>query len=150
MLHEVQSETESKNGFTRQWMHLAAIQRDDNLWAAFASEVSLHNADMFIFLDERVAHWRDALRQYAYSWRRKPSLAHKLILQGEWLSSIAIIMKTTGVLDSKVLAGTVDGDIFLQLCRKSSLLNLMLFNGVNPHSIVVLDNASMLMALWAW
>lgn len=56
-------------------------------------------------------------------------------------------MKTTGVLDSKVLAGTVDGDVFLQLCRKSSLLNLMPFNGVNPHSIVVLDNASMLMAL---
>lgn len=33
-------------------MHLAAIQRVDNLRAVFASEVSLHNADMFIFLDE--------------------------------------------------------------------------------------------------
>ena len=44
------------------------------------------------------------------------------------------------MLDSKVLTGTVDGDVFTTLQKVVFLKksNLMLFNGVHPHSIVVL------------
>ena len=158
VLHEIQAEIEYitgttlglsticqslyQNGFTRQRMRLAAIQRDDLLRAEFANEVSMHNdASLFVFLDETETDRRDTLRRYAYSWRGKPALAQKLILRGERLSSIAI-MSTTGVLDCKITTGTVDGDVFYDFVESCVLPHLMPFDGVNPHSIVVMDNAS--------
>ena len=49
-------------------MKLIARQQDENLRATFASEVSIHKADMFVFLDETGTDRRDVLRRYAYSW----------------------------------------------------------------------------------
>ena len=40
------------------------------------------------------------------------------------------------------MKGTVDGDIFHDVLQSALLPHLMSFNGVNPHSIVILDNAS--------
>ena len=41
-----------KSGFTRQKLKIAASQRDDLVRANFASEVSMYNPEMLIFLDE--------------------------------------------------------------------------------------------------
>ena len=51
-------------------------------------------------------------------------------------------MSTAGVLDCKVVTGKVDGDVFYDFIESCLLPNLMPFNGVNPHSIVVMDNVS--------
>ena len=51
-------------------------------------------------------------------------------------------MSVKGILDCKVVKGTVDGDLFYDVLQSALLPDLMPFNGVNPHSIVILDNAS--------
>ena len=157
LLHEIQAEIEyttgthlapsticqflHKSGFSRQRMRIIATQRDDSLRALFASEVSIYTADMFIFLDETGTDRRNVLRQYAYSWRGMPAVAHRLLVRGQRLSSIAI-MSTSGVLDCHVVQGTVDGDVFYDFVQNDLLPHMMPFNGVNPHSVLVLDNAS--------
>ena len=107
----------------------------------FESEASIYSADMFIFLDETGTDQRNALRRYAYSWRGMPAVAHRLLVRGQRLSSIEI-MNTAGVLDCHVVEGTVDGDIFYDFVQNHLLPHMMPFNGVNPHSVLVLDNVS--------
>ena len=111
---------------------MADSQRDESLHAMLVSEVSIYTADMFIFLDETGTDRRDALRRYAYSWRGLPALAHKLLVKGQYLSSIAI-MSSSGVLDCQVAQGTVDGDVFYDFVQSRVLPHLMPFNGINPH-----------------
>ncbi len=127
--------------FSRQKMKLIATQRDETLRSTFASEVSIYSADMFIFLDETGTDRRDILRRYAYSWRGRPARAHILLVRGEHLSAVTL-MSTRGALDSKVVHGPVDGDVFYEIIQGTLLPHLMPFNGVNPHSVVIMDNAS--------
>ena len=55
-----------KSGFSRQRMRVVALQRDEILRATFASEVSIYNADMFIFVDETGTDRRDMLMQEVF------------------------------------------------------------------------------------
>ena len=128
-------------GFTRQKMQLIAKQRDEILRSTFAAEVSVYNADMFVYLDETGTDRRDALRRYAYSWRGRPAKSHKLLVRGEHVTAIAS-MSCAGILDCKLVYGGVDGDTFYDFVQSNLLPHLMPFNGTNPHSVVVLDNAS--------
>ena len=61
------------------------------------------------------------------------------------MSAIANIF-VSGLLESysdiDVVKGTVDGDRFYDYVQKHLLPHLIPFNGVNPHSVVVLDNCS--------
>ena len=70
-----------------------------------------------------------------------PTLTHKLLIRGQRLSSIAII-STAGVLDCQIVHGTANGEVFYEFVQSRVLPHLMPFNGVNPHSVLVLDNAS--------
>ena len=156
-LHEIQHEIEyltgsyleisticqflHKNGFSRQKMRQVALQRSESLRASFASELSVYQADMFVFIDETGADRRAAMRRYAYSFRGKPATAHRWLVRGERLSTIAM-MSTAGVLDCKVVTGSVNGDVFYDFVQGCLLPHLMPFNGINPHSVVVLDKCS--------
>ena len=51
-------------------------------------------------------------------------------------------MSTDGVEDIYIHEGSVNGEIFLDFIRKCLLPLLMPFNGSNPNSIVIFDNAS--------
>lgn len=52
-------------------------------------------------------------------------------------------MSTAGVLDCQTAdCGAVDGNVFYHFVQNRVLPHLMPFDGTNPHSIVVLDNAS--------
>ena len=73
--------------------------------------------------------------------RGKPPVAQKLLVRDQHFSSIAI-MSTAGVLDFQVVTGAVTGDVFEQFVQYSILPHLMPCNGINQHSIVVMDNAS--------
>ena len=128
-------------GFTRQKMQLVAKQRDEDLRMTFTAEVSIYTADMFIFIDETGADRRNALRRYAYSWRGKPAKAHKLLVRGEHVTAMCL-MCSSGILDCKTVSGGVDGDTFYDFVQSNLLPHLMPFNGSNPQSVVVLDNAS--------
>ena len=47
-----------------------------------------------------------------------------------------------GVLECTMVTGSVDGDTFHAFVYSKLLPLLMPFNGKNPHSVVVMDNAS--------
>ena len=96
---------------------------------------------MFIFVDESGADRRDALRKYAYSWKGSPAKSCKLLVRGEHITAIAL-MSCNGILDCKIVHGSVNGEIFYNFVQSNILPHLMPFNGTNPHSVVVLDNAA--------
>ena len=62
-------------------------------------------------------------------------------MRGEHISVIAA-MGVEGVLCMKMVRGSVTGDIFLSFIEKELLPTLMTFNGVNPNSVVIMDNCS--------
>ena len=111
--------------FSRQKMRITATQRDEALRALFASELSIYKADT---RDETGTDRRDAMRRYA--------------TVGEGSLSAVAIMSTVGVLDCQLVYGAVDGSVLYRFVQNHILPHLMPFDGTNPHSIVVLDNAS--------
>ena len=96
---------------------------------------------MFIFMDETGADRRNLLRKYSYSLRGKPAENQEWLLRGERISVISI-MSMEGLLDSKVFYGTVDGDDTYDFVTQCLLPHIQPFDGYNPHSVVILDNAS--------
>ena len=68
-------------------------------------------------------------------------MSHELLVRGERISVIAF-MSMNGMLDCKTVKHSVDGETFCQLMETSLLPHLMTFNGVNPHSVIVMDNCS--------
>ena len=95
---------------------------------------------MFVFLDETGTDRRDAIRKYGYGWRGKPIVAHKLLVRGQHLSTIAF-MSTAGLLDCVTVTGGVNGNVFYEFVHSKLLYHLSL-NGSNSQSIVIMDNAS--------
>ena len=125
-------------------MQLIAKQRDELKRASYAIELSVYKPEMFIFLDETGCDRRNALRRYAYSWRGKPARVHKLLVRGTHLNVIAF-MSAQGLLDCKIVCGTVDGVTFSSILEKYLMPHVMPFDGVNPHSVVIMDNAASIM-----
>ena len=103
--------------------------------------MSVYDAEMFVFLDETGIDRRNALRRRGYSWRGKPAISHKLLVRGEHVSTIACI-SMKGVLECTTATNSVDGDTSYAFIHSKLLPLLMLFNGKNPHSVVIMDNAS--------
>lgn len=130
-----------ENGFTRQKLRYIALQRDDYLRQKFVLDVPVYEPHMLIFLYETGADRRNILRKYGYSMRGKPAQKHAWFVRGERVSGIAII-SVSGLLDVSVVKGTVDGDKFYHFVLKYLLPHLMPFNGVNSHSVVILDNCA--------
>ena len=57
------------------------------------------------------------------------------------MSAIAI-MSLSGMIDVSISTGTTNGDEFYTFVEKVLLPNLQPFNGINPHSVVIMDNCS--------
>ena len=96
---------------------------------------------MLVYIDETGADRKSSLRKYAYSLRGKPAVQHCLLVRGVRISAIAC-MSTKGVIDVKTVRGTSDGDTFYEFVQSHLIQYLMPFNGVNPHSVVLLDNCA--------
>ena len=96
---------------------------------------------MFLWIDETGCDRWKLIRDYGYGIRGIPPIDHTFKLSGKRYSVIAI-MSTDGVEDIYIHEGSVNGEIFLDFIRKCLLPLLMPFNGSNPNSIVILDNAS--------
>ena len=107
----------------------------------YKSDISVYNPDMFVFVDETGTDRRDALRRFGYSLRGKPARALNLFARGQHVTAIGAIC-SEGVLDCKIVHSSVTGDIFQEFVDQQLLPKLYPFNGSNPKSIVVLDNAA--------
>lgn len=130
-----------QNGMTRQKLTLVAIQRDEFLRQQYSLDVSLYSPEMFIFLDETGSDRRNLIRKHGYSLRGIPARRNTLLVRGERVSAIAF-MSVNGLLDVKVFTGTSDGDLFYDFLHTHLLPQLLPFDGVNPYSVVVMDNCS--------
>lgn len=51
-------------------------------------------------------------------------------------------MSVAGILDVQMVKDTSDGDTFYDFVQSHLIPHLMPYNGVNPHSVVILDNCS--------
>lgn len=80
-------------------------------------------------------------RKKGYSIRGMPIKSHRLLIGGERVSAIACI-SLAGLLDAMTVKGTTDGDAFYDFIQVHLLPHLIPFNGVNPHSGVVMDNCA--------
>lgn len=128
-------------GLTRKKMRRIASQRSEIARAHFMVQVENMSADTFIWVDETGSDKRNALRKYAYSLQGVTPINYCLYIPGKRISAISA-MSTRGVEDVYLAEGGVDGDTFCDFIEKCLLPVLMPFNGSNPRSIVVIDNAS--------
>ena len=125
-------------GCTRQAMHRVALQRSDAARAQFMSEVSVYDPHMLVWLDESGCDRRDAIRKYGYSIRGIPICDQRLLIRGKRFTAIPM----DGVHDVLIAEGTMNGDRFAMFVKNVLSPHLMPFNGLNPRSVVIMDNAS--------
>ena len=129
------------SGFTRQKLKITASQQDEFLRQQFISDVSVYDQEMLIFVDETGSDRRNQIRKYGYSIRGRPLKSYHLLSRGERVSAIAC-MSVNGLLDVETIKHTGDGDAFYDFVQCHLIPHLMPFNGINPHSIVILDNCA--------
>ena len=96
---------------------------------------------MLIWIDETGSTRRNSIRSYGYSLRGTRPCTHVLRVSGERLSAIPV-MTTRGIEDVFVCKGSVDGEVFQQFLCQCVLPIILPFDGNNPQSVVVMDNAS--------
>ena len=70
-----------------------------------------------------------------------PPCDHRLLIRGTRYSAIPIV-SIAGVHDVYIAEGNMNGERFAKFVQDSLLPILMPFNGTNPRSIVIMDNAS--------
>ena len=96
---------------------------------------------MLVLVDKTGCDRRAALRRYGYALQGKPAICDRLLVKGKRYNAISA-MCMDSVLDVRIKEGTVDANEicnFIELCLLPQLLP---FDGYNPRSVVVMDNAS--------
>jgi len=125
-------------GCSRQVIQHIAIQQSDECRAKFMAEVSMYDPAMLIWIDESGCDRRDSIRKFGYGIRGVPPRSHQLLIHGTRYSVIPI-MSTEGIHDISLYEGTVNGSKFEDFIENSLLQP---FNGINPFSVVIMDNAA--------
>ena len=131
------------SGFTRQKLILAAKQRNEVLRCEYLLDMTVYkyHPEFFVFVDETGTDRRDCIRKHGYSLQGKPAVSSKLLVRGQRVSAI-VGMSCSGILDFHTSTGTTCASDFHHYVQDALLPYLQPFNGVNAHSVVVLDNAS--------
>ena len=141
-LHEIQQKTTGtqidastflkKNNFSRKKLSLVALQQNAASRAQFLSDISVYEPEMLLFIEvtegtvSGVTGTRLLESQLVYilCW-----------CEGKRFSAIGILC----LLDTYITTENVNADIFEDFIDKFLIRP---FNGSNPHSVVILDNAS--------
>ena len=84
---------------------------------------------------------RNCMRKRGYSVRGMTPQDHRLIVRGTHYSAIPV-MSLEGIHDVYLAEGNVNGEKFERFVRSCLLPVIQPFNWTNPHSVVILDNAS--------
>ena len=71
----------------------------------------------------------------------KPARSHSLLVRGKRFSAIGTL-SVNAILDTFITSRNVNAEVFQDFIERSLLRQVMPFNGYNPHSIVILDNAA--------
>ena len=133
--------TIKQHGFTRKRVQYVALQQSEIKRIEFMAEVSAFDPNMLIWIDQTGSDRCNEIRKYGYSLRGTPAHTCQLRVSGKRLSAIPV-MTTNGLEDIFITTGSVNGDDFEHFIYQYVLPILLPFDGSNPNSIVVLDNAS--------
>jgi len=130
-------------GLSRQKMTLVSNQRSELLRSQYVLDMSIYQgcSDLFVFIDEMGCDRRDRYRKYAYGLKGKAPTKQCNLFRGEHVSAI-VAMTNKAVLDFSIVTGGVSAETFDHFVITALLPHLQPFDGLNPCSIVVLDNAS--------
>ena len=131
--------TIKQQGFTRK--RVQYVQQSEVKRPEFMAEVSAFDPNMLIWIDETGSDRRNEIRKYGYSLRGTPACTCQLRVGGKRLSAIPV-MTTNGLEDVFITTGSVDGNKFEHFICQYVLPILLPFDGYNPCSVVVMDNAS--------
>ena len=126
-------------GLSRQKLARVAIQRSDTKMAEFV--VEQFDPNMLLFVDETGSDRRNEVRRYGYSLKGITPRDYKLNVYGRRTSAIGVL-SSRGIEDTYIVEDNVNGDIFMDFVQRSLLPIMLPFDGVNPQSVVVLDNAA--------
>jgi len=127
--------------FSRKKLNYVAAQRSEELRSKFVEDCSLYNRDMLVFLDESGCNRRHAMRRFGYALKGQRARDVRLLCRGRRISAIAMIT-AHGLLDVHCTTDSVDEEVFCDAIERKLLPHLMPFDGINPQSVVVLDNCS--------
>ena len=133
--------TIKEQGFTRKKVEAIALQRSEERRIEYMAEISLFSPDMLIWIDETGSDRRKSVRRYGYSVRGIPPRTCQLFVGGKRVSAIPV-MTTRGIEAVYTTTGSVNGEKFVEFICQCVLPIIMPFDGQNPRSIVVVDNAS--------
>ena len=128
-------------GFTHKKIKHLPMQRSDEARVEFMAEISAYDPAMLVWLDETGSDKRNAVREYGYALRGMTPRDYTFKSWGKRYTCIAS-MSVTGLEDVYITEGNVDGESFVEYVQRSLLPTLMPFNGINPKSVVIIDNAS--------
>ena len=105
------------------------------------AEIEAFDPKMLVFIDETGCDKRNSKRLFGYGIRGITPITHHLLGGGKRISAIGV-MSTRRLEDVYLVEGSVNGDTFLQFIQRSLLNIIKPFDGNNPRSVVILDNAS--------
>ena len=128
-------------GFTRKKLTLRAQQRSEELREQFLETVSIYDPSMLVFIDETGCDKRTTYRRYGHALIGKRAIEERLLVRGKRYSAVGI-MCIDGLLDTYITDHTIDGEEFCTFIERCLLPQLLPFNGTNPRSVVIMDNAS--------
>ena len=102
---------------------------------------SLFSRDKFVWLDETGSDGRDHIRRYGYAIRGMRPVTHRFLSRGKRINAIAAISQE-GVVATELVSGSVNRVIFFDFVRSVLIQEMIPFDGVNPRSILIMDNCS--------
>ncbi|CAB4034733.1 Hypothetical predicted protein [Paramuricea clavata] len=130
-----------RNNITRKKLAIIARQRCENAREEFRAATGFFSVDMFVFLDKS-GYDKRLLRSYGYNLKgRRARIRRRYLPLGPRITAIPIICNE-GLLDVAMYEGHVNGETFLEFVNDVLIPCLVLFDGFNPRSIVILDNAA--------
>ena len=130
-----------EQGLTRKKVRTIALQQSESRRIEYMAEVSVFHPDMLIWIDETGSDRRNSIRKYGYSLRGMPAQVFQLRVGGKRISAIPVLT-TRGIEDVYTSKETINGERFEEFLCQCVLPIIMPYDGVNPRSVVVMDNAS--------
>ena len=128
-------------GLTRKKVQLVDLQCSMEMQARFMAEISIFDPQMLVWVDETGSARRNSVRTYGYSLKGIRAVSHQLRVGGKRINAIGV-MSMQGMEDAYTVEGNVNGDVFERFVTRSLIPILKRFNGVDSHSVVIMDNAS--------
>ena len=104
-------------------------------------DISMFDPEMIVWLNETGSDRRYGVRAYGYGLRGLTPVEHQLKVWSKCIFATGV-MTMEGIEDVFVYEGSVSGDVFEYFVRTTLVPLLMPYNGLNKHSVVVMDNAS--------